>query len=409
MKNTRILTIARAPAISNGEKILFENLDGSYLDGIAKEFLKMKIVTSIHRKGIDESYLNFKNYSYEFQAKNIQIVEINDYKNNKYSLINAFSRIPQQFRIILEEILALESDIVLIMMSTYRAVFAAVVARFLGKKVILYSGNDWAEDVDSTFKWKGNLNRFFFYYPYKLMCGFAEKIAMFSAHLRFLNGYSLMQKYQAYPGKTLETKPLINIKIENLYQRENTCSNEKIKILSVANISPRKATSFLIEAIEILLEKYPEIYLDLVGDFNNDYGEEMISKTKQLKLEKHIFFRGYIPNGKNLLSIYRESDIFILPSLSEGFPRVLFEAMSQSLPIITTNIPNIYNRICQEDIAYFIPPKNSSAIVKAITQFIEDSSLRKKAITQGYNYIEKLLKQENSVEQFINILTAIDH
>lgn len=67
MKNTRILTIARAPAISNAEKILFENLDGSYLDGIAKEFLEMKIVTSIHRKGIDESYQNFKNIAMNFK------------------------------------------------------------------------------------------------------------------------------------------------------------------------------------------------------------------------------------------------------------------------------------------------------------------------------------------------------
>lgn len=399
-KQQNILVIARAQAIEKEGNIFLQQLDGEYLDGIADGYQKMTLIIPVHKKGKDQSYSYFQHFTYQLLSKNISIVEVNDYKDRNYNFISAINRLPKQFNTIANQIH--KHNEIFVMMPTYRAVFGALLGKLFKKKVFVYSGNDWKQDLILSFKWQG-WSGHFFRKPYIMLSTIAEAIAMGSADVRFLNGYSLHEKYSHLNGITEATKPVIGIKIKDLYFREDTCLGEKIKILCVANVTQRKGIEYLIQGISEISTDLPEIELKIIGDINHNYAQHMIERCKTLNLDQIIQFEGYVENGPQLIQHYQKSDIFILPSLSEGFPRVIFESMSQSLPIITTNIPNIYNRISKNNLAYFVPAKDSSAIAKAIEEIIQNQALRKQYISNGYQYIQEIITGEKASEQFLRV------
>lgn len=399
-KQQKILVIARAQAIEKEGNIFLQQLDGEYLDGIADGYQKMTLIIPIHKKGEDKSYSYFQHFTYQFLSKNISIVEVNDYKDRNFNFISAINRLPKQFNTIVNHIH--KHDTVFVMMPTYRAVFGALLGKLFQKKVFIYSGNDWKQDLILSFKWQGWSGQFF-RTPYIILSTIAEAIAMRSANARFLNGYSLHEKYSHLNGITEATKPVIGIKIQDLYFREDTCLGEKIKILCVANVTQRKGIEYLIRGITEISTNLPKIELKIIGDINHDYAKNMIELCKNLNLDQVIHFEGYVENGPHLIQHYQKSDIFILPSLSEGFPRVIFESMSQSLPIITTNIPNIYNRISKKNLAYFVPSKSSTAIATAIEEIIQNQALRKQYISNSYQYIQEIITGEKASEQFLRV------
>lgn len=399
-KQQNILVIARAQAIEKEGNIFLQQLDGEYLDGIADGYQKMTLIIPVHKKGKDKSYSYFQHFSYQILSKNIRIVEVNDYKDRNYNFISAINRLPKQFSTIANYIH--KHDAVFVMMPTYRAVFGALLGKLFRKKVFVYSGNDWKQDLSLSFKWQGWSGQLF-RRPYIMLSAIAEAIAMGSADVRFLNGYTLHEKYSRLNGITEATKPVIGIKVNDLYFREDTCLGEKIKILCVANVTQRKGIEYLIQGISEISTDSPEIELKIIGDINHNYAQHMIERCKTLNLDQIIRFEGYVENGPQLIQHYQKSDIFILPSLSEGFPRVIFESMSQSLPIITTNIPNIYNRISKNNLAYFVPTKDSTAIAKAVEEIIQNQALRKQYISNGYQYIQEIIIGEKASEQFLRV------
>lgn len=399
-RRQKILVISRAQAIDEDGDIFLQQLDGEYLDGIAGGYQNMTLIIPVHKKGKDKSYSYFQHFTYQLLSKNIDIVEVNDYKDRNYNFISAINRLPKQFHTIANYIY--RHDAVFVMMPTYRAVFGALLGKLFRKKVFIYSGNDWKQDLILSFKWQG-WSGHFFRSPYIFLSAIAEAFAMQSADIRFLNGYSLHEKYSHLNGITEATKPVIGIKKQDLYFREDTCLQDKVKILCVANVTQRKGIEYLVRSIAEVSTHLSNIEVNIIGDIKHDYALRMIELCENLNLSQVIHFQGYVENGPQLIHYYQKSDIFILPSLSEGFPRVIFESMSQSLPIITTNIPNIYNRIGNKSIAYFVPSKNSTEIAKAIDEMISNQVLRKKQILNGYEYIQEIILGEKASEQFLRI------
>ena len=60
--------------------------------------------------------------------------------------------------------------------------------------------------------------------------------------------------------------------------------------------------------------------------------------TKELNVSESVRFMGYVHHGPDLFELYRQTDIFLLPSFHEGIPNAILEAMAHSMPIVTTNV-----------------------------------------------------------------------
>jgi len=91
-------------------------------------------------------------------------------------------------------------------------------------------------------------------------------------------------------------------------------------------------------------------------------GDVLKKLTKDLRLSDHVTFI----EGANSRDILRNLDLFVLPSLSEGFGLALLEAMAEAKPIVATNVGGIPEVIIDGKTGKLVPPKDSKALADAI-------------------------------------------
>ena len=145
----------------------------------------------------------------------------------------------------------------------------------------------------------------------------------------------------------------------------------KFKILFiVGNAEHRKGYHDLMPAFNELINNYHNLHLTLVA-----LGRKLESKYKPLVKMGNLRIINHI-QGDSKLKVFKESDVYILPTHSEGFPNTILEAMAAELPIITTNIPQIASFLENGENAILVTPGNKKEIKNAILQFYNDKQLR---------------------------------
>jgi glycosyltransferase involved in cell wall biosynthesis len=159
-----------------------------------------------------------------------------------------------------------------------------------------------------------------------------------------------------------------------------------LRLLFVGRLDPEKGLSFLLQAVAILQEQNRNMHLDIAG---SGLEEENLRKLAQeLNLNKQISFHGYVPFGESLFSYYRAADFFILPSLSEGIPQVVLEAMAFGVAIIATRIPSLKGIIRHGENGWLVEPGSAMALANAISELtnnpIAADKLRKRARNDCY-------------------------
>ena len=166
-----------------------------------------------------------------------------------------------------------------------------------------------------------------------------------------------------YSGKLAEIKVIPygfpEVKEKKTYK---SLVNRKLRVLFVGGLSQRKGISYLFEAVEGLQEK---LELTIVG-------QKAVPDCTVLNqaLEKHQ----WIPSLSHdqVLACMREHDVFVFPSLFEGFGMVITEAMSQGLPVITTDRTAGPDLITDGKDGWIIPAGSSKAIREVLIDILEN-------------------------------------
>jgi glycosyltransferase involved in cell wall biosynthesis len=143
-------------------------------------------------------------------------------------------------------------------------------------------------------------------------------------------------------------------------------------ILYAGNIKPHKNLVRLIEAFsQIRQGPFQELKLLIIGD--------QISKlpalrraVHQLKLHKHVRFLGYIPD-ETLAVLYRSAEVFVFPSLYEGFGLPPLEAMASGTPVVTSNVSSLPE--VAGDAAVLVDPYDVDSIVEGLRRVLSDPAL----------------------------------
>lgn len=177
-------------------------------------------------------------------------------------------------------------------------------------------------------------------------------------HSRICN-YPFLQKYyiSRFIEKTIvisnETKKnflsskikenklnLINngIKIDDFAFQSRICNKDVKKIVCIGRLSKEKNQIILIEAYKIIIEKLREFekkipVLEIIG--SGDDFDILNNKINSLELNKYIFLKG---EKQNIPEILRDADIYVLPSLTEGYSISLIEAKASFIPIIASDV-----------------------------------------------------------------------
>jgi glycosyltransferase involved in cell wall biosynthesis len=140
----------------------------------------------------------------------------------------------------------------------------------------------------------------------------------------------------------------------------------KTLVIYAGRLSRAKGLPMLIEAWPTLIERYPELYLLIVGSgsisFDNceDYVKEF---TRTHQLEKHVQFLG---ESSCVQEYLQAADLFVFPTEYEGFSLALVEALACALPVAVTEVGAAPDLIEDGRNGFLFPPKNSAALVAAI-------------------------------------------
>lgn len=225
---------------------------------------------------------------------------------------------------------------------------------------------------------------------------------MLKKSVALVNGSGLRRLYQKNKSNRIKEIRTSTFKKDEIYYKEDRLSQENIKLLYVGYMRHEKGIPFLIDAIKDLINEGYNISLTLVGD--GDKLQNYRTYAQTLGIDKNVSFKGHIPLGNELLEKYRENDIFILPSISEGTPRVLIEAMANGAIVIATNTGGIPYTIKNEFNGLLVEPKSSEALKMAILRVIEDKGLRQSLLENGYQFAEMntLESHVDEVYQFIS-------
>jgi glycosyltransferase involved in cell wall biosynthesis len=160
---------------------------------------------------------------------------------------------------------------------------------------------------------------------------------------------------------------------EAIFQTKNKYSiPEDSKVLVTAGVLNRgKNLEALIECLPRIEMK--NIYILIVGDGSTKadfhYKDFLQKLAKELGVERKVIFTGWLEK-EELWKIYLASDFFILPSLSEGMPNAMLEALGSGLPCIGSNIPGIEDILQYDELLF--DPLDEKALLEKIQKFFSD-------------------------------------
>jgi len=175
-------------------------------------------------------------------------------------------------------------------------------------------------------------------------------------------------------------------------------------ILFVGAMRPVKGLDFLISSLHLIKEEIPEFKLILAGD--GPLRPKLEKRTQNEGLSQYVEFLGQVPHD-NAIQLVQTSDIVVLPSLSEGTPTVMFEALACKTPLIASHVGGIPEIITHGKNGLLIAPKSPKAISNAIIYLVKNKEAREKLAENGYKHIKDLYTLEKTAEKILKVCAAI--
>lgn len=200
-----------------------------------------------------------------------------------------------------------------------------------------------------------------------------------------------------YEGVSEEFKPLEGKKLQKIREKYNLPSKF---ILNVGTIEPRKNLVRLIKAYSLLPENLKNIYKLVIVGKKGWYYEDIFKTVKNLNLQKKVEFTGYIPD-EDLPLVYNLSEIFIYPSLYEGFGLPVLEAMACGIPVITSDVSSLPEIV--GDAGILVNPRSTLQIKNAMKLLLENEKLRETLKEKGIERAKKF-QWRNTARKLLNLM-----
>lgn len=281
-----------------------------------------------------------------------------------------------------------KSDACFLFMPCMSSVLAGLICILLGKPFVTYFGAHWY-DLEIS-KPNGRRLKAAFY---SIVSNLLSSSSIYSLYTGagVLNNHKGRNKYI--------TVPILNLSQEAFFKRrtyKELKSSKKVEILYVGSLTQNKGLDILFNALQKL--NNPKLELHIVGD--GIEGEKLKTLVKVIGIDRQVTFHGFISNGPELFEFYRSSDIFVLPSFSEGLPRVLYEAAGNGCPIITTPVNSIPYVFKDNYDCLFIQPGSVDDIVYVLNQLITEKELNAYLAGNAYKTVAPILNEKAYSQHF---------
>jgi glycosyltransferase involved in cell wall biosynthesis len=174
-------------------------------------------------------------------------------------------------------------------------------------------------------------------------------------------------------------------------------SDKSILITVIARIEGLKGQKYLIDACGSLKNTLKDFHILLVGEIVDlPYLKECKDKAGELGIQDRLTFTGY---QNRVSQVLNETDIFVLPSLFEAFPRSLIEAMGASKPVVVTDVGGCPEAVEDHVSGFIVPVKDSKVLAARINMLATDNELRLKVGKAARMRAERMFGIEQNVKE----------
>lgn len=155
------------------------------------------------------------------------------------------------------------------------------------------------------------------------------------------------------------------------------------RFIFVGRLVEQKNILYLIQALSLLPNKYTWQL--------NVYGEgiqkpDAIKLATELGIIQHIVFHGF---ESDIYPKIAESDLLIMPSIAEGMPNVLIEALSMNVPVVASSIPSILDVVGDSQVAILVDPNDPRDIADGIQMYMDNQDMYINKAKQGFFVVKK--------------------
>jgi len=179
------------------------------------------------------------------------------------------------------------------------------------------------------------------------------------------------------------------------------CKNKFI-VGSIGRLSEEKGHIYLIKALKILTGLGIDAQVVIIGEGSERTClEKMISK---LGVTDRVMLAGYQKDAKRFISFF---DVFVLPSLSEGFPITLLEAMQARIPIVATDVGGIPEILDNSRAGLIAQPGNPDELVKNISRLYYNGNLARQLLKVAYERVTTAYDSKNMASRYFNIYHSL--
>jgi glycosyltransferase involved in cell wall biosynthesis len=170
---------------------------------------------------------------------------------------------------------------------------------------------------------------------------------------------------------------------------------------------PAKGHEFGIRAVARFIEEGGKADLLICGNVPPGVSQEFCDKMRvlagELNVREHVHFLGY---RDDILSVMAKSDIVLLPSLTEGVPRSLMEAMALAKPVIATAVGGVPELVRDATDGILVPPRDVQALTKAL-RVLTDPNLRERMGRSGQQRVRESFSVTRQAQEFVRIMDGL--
>lgn len=177
----------------------------------------------------------------------------------------------------------------------------------------------------------------------------------------------------------------------------------KIKFLTVARLTKQKGLEYLLRAIPAVIRNMQDVEFTIVGE--GELRGELETLAKKLGISHIVTFVGF---SNNIPVVLRESDAFVLPSIEEGLPLTILEAMATGVPVLATEVGGNKEIITNNVNGVLVPPRNVSALSDQIIRLATDREFRlrigrvaQKEVTEKFTIGKMIARVEELYDRFL--------
>lgn len=162
------------------------------------------------------------------------------------------------------------------------------------------------------------------------------------------------------------------------------------ELLFVGRLVEKKGVAYLLEAMPLILEKYPDTILKIVG--SGPEKDRLQQQARQLGIENRVYFLGALAQSK-IPAHYRRATIFVAPSIiatggdQEGLGLVFAEALACECAVVASDLPAIADLIIDGHTGVIAKQKNSIDLATQIIRLLNDHDLRQRISHNGRHHV----------------------